>query len=108
MVSLRSVTDLFGDSFFWASSATADFGTSTVIRKKRDSLRKSSGMSEAGTEASFASMKRIASALGSVLGCAKGEVVDLIAVLIEIPLYCRHRPAESRSAFLHTLNCCLS
>src|SRR6202023_4307054 len=51
MVSVRSVTDLFGDIFFWvASSSTADFGTSTITGKKRDSLRKSSGMSEAGTE----------------------------------------------------------
>jgi hypothetical protein len=42
-------------------------------------------MPEAGTEASFSSRKRFAFALGSVLGCAKGEIAELIAVVIEIP-----------------------
>src|ERR1700732_2151801 len=44
-------------------------------------------MSEAGTEVSFSSRKRIAFALGSGSGCAKGEIADLIAAVIEIPLY---------------------
>ena len=70
-----------------ASSSTADFRTSTIAGRKRNSLRKSSGMSEAGTEAGFSSRKRIAFALGSVLGCAKGEIAELIAVVIEIPRF---------------------
>jgi hypothetical protein len=37
-------------------------------------------------EASLSSMKRIADTLGSGLGCAKGEIADLIAAVIEIPL----------------------
>jgi hypothetical protein len=44
-------------------------------------------MPEAGMEASCSSRQRIAFALGSVLECAKGEMADLIAVVIEIPLY---------------------
>src|SRR6266481_7274341 len=73
--------------------ATADFGTSTITGKKRDSLRKSSGMPEAGTEASFSSRKRIAFALSSGLGCAKGEIADVITVVIEIPVYYLYFPA---------------
>jgi len=79
------VTDLFGDSFFWASSATADFGTSTIIRKKRRQLRKSSGMPEAAWKPAFHREANRVS-VGSVLGCAKGEIAD-DAVVIEIPLY---------------------
>src|ERR1700732_5173211 len=41
-------------------------------------------MSEADTEDSFISRERFAFALGSVLGCAKGEIAELIAVVIEI------------------------
>src|ERR1700731_122423 len=44
-------------------------------------------MSEAGTEVSFSLRKRIVFALGSGSGCAKGEIADLIAAVIEIPLY---------------------
>src|ERR1700730_6571740 len=44
-------------------------------------------MSEAGREVSFSLRKRIAFALGSGSGCAKGEIADLIADVIEIPLY---------------------
>src|SRR5258708_40060576 len=87
MVSVRSGTGLVGDSFFGvASSSIADYGTSTNTVQKRDSLRKASGMLETGTAASFSSRKRITSALGFVAGCAKGEIAELIAVVIEIPL----------------------
>jgi hypothetical protein len=44
-------------------------------------------MPEAGTDAKVSSRKRIAFALGSVWGGAKGENSDLIVVVIEIPLY---------------------
>src|ERR1700730_4631003 len=69
LVSVRSVTDFFGSSFFCvASSSTSGFGTSTITGKKRDRLRKTSGMPEAGTVARFSSRKRIAFALGAGLG----------------------------------------
>jgi hypothetical protein len=64
-------------------------------------------MSEAGMETSFSSRKRIAFALGSVLGCVKGKITDdLFAVAIEIPLYylmlaqTRPKPKQRRSGVL--------
>jgi hypothetical protein len=49
-------------------------------------------MSEADTEDSFVSRTRIAFTLGSVWGCAKGEIAELIAVVIE-----RFRTASTHS-----------
>src|ERR1700730_9190599 len=62
-------------------------------------------MSEAGTEASFSSRKRIASALGSVGESVKEEIAELIAIVIEIPLYYL---ALARTELYSTVRVCRS
>src|SRR5216683_8051481 len=56
-------------------------------------------MPEAGTEASFSSRKRFAFALGPVLGCAKGEIAELIAVVIEIPRFYRQPVSAAADSY---------
>src|SRR6266436_3276368 len=88
LVSMRPVTDLLSPGFFWVVlSRTADFGTSTITGKKRDSLRNSSGIPEAGTKTKSSSRKSIGFALGSVLGCLDGEIGVFIVAAFEMPLY---------------------
>jgi len=71
LVSMRPVRD-FWVRLFGRLIMKADFGTSTTPAK-RDSLRNSSGMPEAGTDAKSSFRKYIGFESNSVLACAKGE-----------------------------------